>query len=668
MTDSALKTLKKQLSKLISQGDLYDALVLLREAMPEQVAKYGLVFQLLTRHNRANGEKLKGVLSFEQAERLFNQITSDLLDLINGLEARDFQAEGNASRAGEILYKVPKEMSVGVEERCVVRLAFEQGLTVQGIELEGAVVKPVRISEVMEVNMLDPNSEPAFNIRALNSAEQFVERGDYSEWIFMLSPLRTGKLPLLLKVTVVELVQGRERKKEIVLEELIQVHAQPAPKAEAAPPVFQSSGYYLTASHQGGAQAEKAPVANSYFYFTRAVASFALLLVVGLGLWAFGFREYRAWRQAEQAATPSAYEQYLANYPSGKHQTEARENLDRLYWEDIQQHPDDSLPMLAYLNRFETGRYEMEVRQMLEALRSERAKPEDTTSMANDTLIVDTLLPSQPPSQSRRRPNKPSVQSPKPPRTPPTPEERSTPAEEIPPTEELPATKEEEAPPDPAPDPPLERAVRSGFELVPIAGGTFSMGSSAGDADECPHEQRIAQFRIGRYEVTQADWQEVMGSAPAYFSGCAECPVEQVSWNDAQAFIQKANELKGTRYRLPTEAEWEYAARAGTEDRFAGGGGIARFGWYHGNAQRTQRVGSKQPNGWGLYDMTGNVWEWCQDNYGPYPGCKGNVTQRKVLRGGSWRNREADCRTTARKSARPQQNDYTMGLRLAHPW
>ena len=155
-------------------------------------------------------------------------------------------------------------------------------------------------------------------------------------------------------------------------------------------------------------------------------------------------------------------------------------------------------------------------------------------------------------------------------------------------------------------------------------------------------------FWLGKHEVTQSEWQAITGTNPSYFSGCGKCPVESVSWNDVQNYIRKLNARAGRgRYRLPTEAEWEYAARAGTSgDRYQSNlDGIA---WYSGNrGKRTQPVGRKAPNGFGLHDMLGNVWEWVQDWYSDYPGGlvvdprgPGSGSDR-VSRGGSWLRRQS---------------------------
>jgi len=183
------------------------------------------------------------------------------------------------------------------------------------------------------------------------------------------------------------------------------------------------------------------------------------------------------------------------------------------------------------------------------------------------------------------------------------------------------------------------------IEFVRIPPGAFDMGSEHGDSDERPvHRVRISKaFELGKYPVTQEQWEAVMGSNASYFKG-PDRPVETVSWNDAQEFLKNLN-ARGDRrlYRLPTEAEWEYAARAGTtSDSLEGLDAVA---WYRGNSGgQTHPVGQKQPNAWGLYDMLGNVWEWCQDWYAPDyyknspqvdpPGPPSG--SQRVLRGGSW--------------------------------
>jgi formylglycine-generating enzyme required for sulfatase activity len=206
----------------------------------------------------------------------------------------------------------------------------------------------------------------------------------------------------------------------------------------------------------------------------------------------------------------------------------------------------------------------------------------------------------------------------------------------------------------------------------------FGRKKKEGDDDERPQHRVIFRqaFYLGKYEVTQEQWEVVMGNNPSRFKGRGN-PVENVSWNDVQVFIQRLNEKEGTnKYRLPTEAEWEYAARAGTATRYSFGDDadrLGRYAWYHSNSgNQTHPVGQKQPNPWGLYDMYGNVWEWVQDWYdktyythspadnptGPSSG----VT--RVLRGGSWG--AGILRSAYRSSRSPGLRDEHSGFRLAH--
>jgi formylglycine-generating enzyme required for sulfatase activity len=191
------------------------------------------------------------------------------------------------------------------------------------------------------------------------------------------------------------------------------------------------------------------------------------------------------------------------------------------------------------------------------------------------------------------------------------------------------------------------RTNQTGIEFVLLPAGSFTMGSTKGEADEKPAHQVTINysFYMGKYEVTQAQWQSVMGSNPSNFTDCANCPVERVSWNDAQEFIRKLNQMNdGYIYRLPTEAEWEYACRAGTTGDYAGN--LSEMAWYSDNSgSKTHAVGGRQPNAWGLFDMHGNVWEWCQDWYhetyygAPTDGSawlSGGEQKYRVLRGGSW--------------------------------
>ena len=221
---------------------------------------------------------------------------------------------------------------------------------------------------------------------------------------------------------------------------------------------------------------------------------------------------------------------------------------------------------------------------------------------------------------------------------------------------------------------------KSGIEMVQVEGGTFQMGSPKSeegrDDDECQHSVTVRSFSIGKYEVTQADWREIMGSNPSYFKNCDDCPVEQISWNDIQDFLKKLNAtLTGGQkpYRLPTEEEWEYAARGGTAGSntyfsYSGSNDLNSIAWHTGNSgSKTHPVGAKKHNQLGLYDMSGNVWEWCSDTYESYP-CNSKKTadgSSRVFRGGCWGGDPKTCRAADRYYIAPAYRYDGVGFRLA---
>ena len=219
------------------------------------------------------------------------------------------------------------------------------------------------------------------------------------------------------------------------------------------------------------------------------------------------------------------------------------------------------------------------------------------------------------------------------------------------------------------------------FTMVGVEGGTFTMGATSEQGtsdpwdDEYPtHSVTLSTFSIGETEVTQELWKAVMGSNPSYFSG-TNLPVEYVSWNDCQTFITKLNQLTGKNFRLPTEAEWEYAARGGNKSKgykYAGSNNLSDVAWYSDNSSsKTHPVKQKQANELGLYDMSGNVWEWCQDWFGNYSsGSQTNPSgpstgSYRVYRGGSWSINARYCRVSYRNHSAPTLCSHNLGLRLA---
>ena len=226
------------------------------------------------------------------------------------------------------------------------------------------------------------------------------------------------------------------------------------------------------------------------------------------------------------------------------------------------------------------------------------------------------------------------------------------------------------------------------FEMIAVKGGTFTMGGTSeqgsdAESDEKPtHSVTLSDYYIGKLEVTQELWRAVMGDEPTYNGGWTDeygkgtnYPAYRVSWNDVQEFIRKLNQKTGANFRLPTEAEWEYAARGGNKSngyKYSGSNSIDDVAWYTSNSgSKTHPVGTKSPNELGIYDMSGNVWEWCQDWKGSYSsGSQTNPQGQssgspRVLRGGSWRNNAEDCRVSDRNADPPGHRILNVGFRLA---
>ena len=220
---------------------------------------------------------------------------------------------------------------------------------------------------------------------------------------------------------------------------------------------------------------------------------------------------------------------------------------------------------------------------------------------------------------------------------------------------------------------------RIGIVLVPIPAGEFTMGSDSTTIYQ-EHPVKITKpFHLGAFEVTQEQYEKVTGKNPSYFKG-PNNPVELVSWKDAVEFCRRLSELPeekaaGHVYRLPTEAEWEYACRAGTTTRFSFGDDesqLGQYAWFWENSRgKTHPVGEKKPNAWGLYDMHGNVFEWCQDGFGVYPSepvtdPTGAITgSDRVVRGGCWFGFAWFCLSGFRSGNDPTYRSYVLGFRVA---
>ena len=220
ISSEQLRQWKQEWRQLLTES-IAKALEAIEKQLPVFSPKYKLLINLRARLNEANQGRIAGILSNEQLQLEYNRIRMSLLETIDALAIDDFQAKPlgqspDERKKGYLLHKIPPQMQVDREEECIIRLAYEQAVIVQDIELSEAVeIKQVTVSKIMQAELIDPNAEPAFAIRTWSDEEQFLQEGEYTEWKFWVKPLREGTFALLLKVSVVEVVEGKERTRNL---------------------------------------------------------------------------------------------------------------------------------------------------------------------------------------------------------------------------------------------------------------------------------------------------------------------------------------------------------------------------------------------------------------------------------------------------------------------
>lgn len=376
-------------------------------------------------------------------------------------------------------------------------------------------------------------------------------------------------------------------------------------------------------------------------------------------------RERETWDAVKTQTDAESFRIYLEAYPNGANAVKAKIKLEQLVWDSVKS-SNDKLKIQSYLKEFSDGANSAMARIKLRQLEARETTVADNSAEVEESPVKEPL-----PDKVKPKAEKPKL----------------TPVPVI-------GKKRGKT------DPTIKNEVRTnsvGMELVSIPAGSFMMGLSPGGFQETlryarkeyadedmptwfdnEKPQRKVTFSdgfwMGKTEVTQAQWAAVMGETPNLEKDCGECPIRRVSWESAKLFIEKLNERNdGFEYRLPSEAEWEYAARAGTTGLFAGP--IDEMAWHNGNADgKTHPVGLTRANAYGLFDMYGNVEEWCEDVYSPsYEGLpvdgSANIeigeTKRRVIRGGSWNNFPTKSRSTARNSHLASSISATIGFRVA---
>ena len=691
----SLPDLRRHLQELLTE-DLAAALTALKELLPEASEKHAQVLGLQARLKDTNKERIRNTLTPDDYQRRIDTIRADYLDLLTALEPPDFELPVAAPRSGgkptlregSVLYRVPQLMPISKPSICTVRVALDEDAILEDIVIDDAVrLRPhVEVSDMMRAELLDPEGE-VFSIRPLSEAEQLVREQGYTQWLFSVTPRVEGEHQLLVKVSMMEYNPnlGRYVPREVsVLETVTIVTEVPALAGSDKTPLKATGEHFalvpgMEALNTRGVgtlapgapqvpasmvvppaqTTQPAPARKRLGGSGRAAVLFLIFLLAGSATtWAFTPDPVRDWWWASLRDSTEAYADYIADYGNNSDPA-TRRRVEKAYFKKAMK-TEALADLRKYLDHYADGdpilrEQVLKKIEMLEkrAPENSRQQPESTGRQAPQTTRVPEQLTSGNQSEMQTKPEE---------------QPKNQPADTPSPTKYTPP-------------------VRSGLAMVPVQGGTFIMGCQDGRDEDCSidekpaHTVTLSAFQIGKYEVTQADWRAVMGDNPSYFKNCDDCPVEQVSWDEIQEFLKKLNSLNpGKNYRMPTEAEWEYAARGGHKmskdipliTAYAGGSDVGKVAWYRSNSGRkTHPVGTRAPNALGLYDMSGNVLEWCSDWYGDYT----NEAQTNPIRpksgssrnqrGGSWADIPHFCRVADRLGDIPGTRSKDTGFRLA---
>ncbi len=344
----SIEEIKHELRETLPIGiDL--AIQALKTLIPAEVEKYNDVILLESRYRELNQNLLRGLVNNEDAQIEFNNLRENILFFITDLKEGDFTKKSAAQatsgpKKGKILYRVPDQMQVQKEVKCIVRVAFNEVILMQDLEkISDDSIKDVRIAEVMSAQLVDPNEQKAFNIRTFSEGVQFVDEADFTEWLFYVRPLLEGTYPLLLKICVIEIVDGLERKREVVLEEVVQV--------TATEPRTESEGTFTTANYQvqlagtsGGTTTVAPATSNSEQFKKVGMAAMALILFGAvMAIWFYANqgnkqpdptvepdRGAAGWRKIRTAGDSTQILEFLKNYPEGMYADSASSLLESL--------------------------------------------------------------------------------------------------------------------------------------------------------------------------------------------------------------------------------------------------------------------------------------------------------------------------------------------------
>jgi formylglycine-generating enzyme required for sulfatase activity len=757
-------------------NDLAGTIAYLQRQLPHTSPRQDELFLLLGRCNDVRKLSIAGIVDTDKVTTLENAVRRDLLLLIRDLKEAEFTATAPTATAQDkpsnLLYRIPHAMPLLVETKCVVRIATDPGVLVEDFRVDQYTEQRrlKKISKSMLVELHDPSGGRHFSLRPTSRNVQTIDLDgeEFTEWCIYVTPLMEGQHILELKVCIIEMVDGKRKIRERVLEEQIEVIADggirgmgDVPEKQAGPAL----AFADEASQWFGLFCFHLPMPN-VARMTRmlTMALFLVFLLVGSTVgWGLTPEVTRDWWYASLQGTEEAYTRFINehnnnnkycekayykramvsddptvvrsyltyinekydNPPSPEHKKAVWRKLDALAIQsiaEIQRQPEPS-KVEHFLQVFPDEKYQAMLREagldhpalqapIDEAIEKTKATP--PTSITPEESAVPEKTPENNRISDAQKPET-ELEAPATP-TSTTPEESAVPektpeknrisgAEKPEPEPEVPAASQpsstEQAPAElpvaapilpPAAGKTLPAAPPASGEtftdpilgmFVKVKGGTFTMGCQDGRDKDCQddekpaHQVTLRDYYIGQTEVTQDQWRAVMGDNPSNFKSCGDCPVERVSWDDIQDFLKKLNARGGGKYRLPSESEWEYAARGGANSRnytYAGSNNAKKVARFDENAgSKTHSVKGRNPNKLGLYDMSGNVWEWCADCWHddfighPTDGSawtSGGCTDR-VLRGGSWFSNFRDVRVSFRNNFRPDFRKSYYGFRLA---
>ena len=723
-----LPDLRQDLREMLVE-DLAATLLALKELLPEGSEKHNTVLSLRGQLKDANKERARNTITPDDYQRRIDTIRAQCLDMIDGLEPADFEqttkgdkAGKSAARQGSVLYRVPHKMRLKKPAICTIRVAMDEDAILEDIVLDEDVrlKSKVEVSDMMKAELLDPAGE-VFSIRPLSEAEQLVREQGYTQWLFSVTPNTEGEHQLLIKVSMMEYNAQLDRyvPREVSVLETVTIVTETTAPADTEDSPLKATGERFVMGPDAvppvsAADASPAPQSTARTAYGRGLrftAMFLVLLLAGSSAtWALTPTHTRDWWVTSWRDNAEAYAAYIEKHSDN---AAAQEQVEKAYFKKADK-TEELADLRQYQEKYPTGTFQQQVLKQidrlevkaLEQLRQQveveqikqfiadfpdSKRLDEVMQIATKKPQVKQLVQAQLEAAIEQQQTKtPPVEDTKN-------DSQSSSNQSLPAPSSQPdsttTTTQKPVEDNPVNLPNSQKTTSSpDIEMVLVKGGTFTMGctieqQNCEDDEKPAHQVTVNDFYIGKYEVTQKQWRSVMGSDPPklYNKGCDECPVERVSWNDVQAFIKKLNQQSGRQYRLPTEAEWEYAARGGNQSRkyqYAGSNNIDEVAWHDNNAevsntfgeQKTTRpAGTKSPNELGLYDMSGNVWEWCSDWHGedyyknsPSTNPKGPASgSYRVLRGGSWNFYPQNCRVAYRLHNSPGYRNFSNGFRLA---